>query len=83
LLDKLNGKPVSSALRQDILNYYADLGKPFATKKNPEEWQNVLREVDALKTVAARGAIDCAKVLEHQRQGHTRFTIQHSSVCSE
>lgn len=54
LLDELNGKPVSDALRQNILDFYRDLGKPFATKKNPEEWQNVLRELESLKAASAR-----------------------------
>ena len=50
LLDKLNGKPVSASLRQDILDYYADLGKPFRTKENAKEWQNVIRELEILKS---------------------------------
>lgn len=50
LLDKLNGKPVSASLRQDILDYYADLGNPFRTKENPKEWQNVIRELETLKS---------------------------------
>ena len=50
LLDKLNGKPVSASLRQDILDYYADLGKPFRTKENAKEWQNVIRELQSLKS---------------------------------
>ncbi|HEY2114063.1 MAG TPA: hypothetical protein VGJ51_03185, partial [Candidatus Angelobacter sp.] len=49
LLAKLDGKPVSDDLRRNILAFYADLGKPFVTKKNPREWKNVLRELDTLK----------------------------------
>jgi hypothetical protein len=49
LLEKLNGKPVSDDLRRNILEFYADLGRPFVTKKNPREWKNVLRELDTLK----------------------------------
>jgi len=49
LLEKLNGKTVSDDLRRNILGFYADLGKPFVTKKNPREWKNVLRELDTLK----------------------------------
>ena len=52
LLGKLNGKPVSDALRKNILDFYADLGKPIETKKSPKEWQNVLRELETLKTRA-------------------------------
>jgi hypothetical protein len=32
-------KPVSNALRQDLLSYYADLEKPFATKRNSKAWR--------------------------------------------
>jgi hypothetical protein len=49
LLGKLNGKLVSDDLRRNILEFYADLEKPFVTKKNPREWKNVLRELDSLK----------------------------------
>lgn len=59
LLEKLNGKPVSDDLRQNILAYYADLGKPFVTKKNPREWKKVLRELDTLKA-ESKPAGSCA-----------------------
>jgi hypothetical protein len=49
LLDKVSGKPMSEALRVDILAFYADPGAPFATKNNMNAWQNVLRELDKLK----------------------------------
>jgi len=49
LLLKLDGKPVAEDLRRNILEFYADLGKPFVTKKNPRAWKNVLRELDTLK----------------------------------
>jgi hypothetical protein len=55
LLERVNGKPVSGTLRQDILNFYAALEKPFVTKKNPAEWQDVLRELGTLKAVSAPG----------------------------
>jgi len=53
LLDKVSDKPVSGALRQNMLDFYADLEKPFATKKNPKEWQNLLRELETLKAARA------------------------------
>ena len=53
LLDRMSDKSASSALRQNILDFYADLEKPFATKKNPQEWQNVLRELETLKAAPA------------------------------
>src|SRR5580704_973442 len=49
LLGKTSGKPISDTLRRDMLAYYADPEKGFATKKNPEAWQKVLRELDRLK----------------------------------
>jgi hypothetical protein len=52
LLGKTSGKPISDALRRDILAYYADLGKGFATKEDPEAWQKVLRELDRLKAMS-------------------------------
>jgi hypothetical protein len=59
LLNKVNDKPASDALRQNILDFYADLGKPYATKKNPKEWKNVLQELDILKPAsAAHGKTD-------------------------
>jgi hypothetical protein len=51
LLDKVSGKPISDELRTDILAFYADPGAPFATKKNMNAWQNVLRELDKLKAL--------------------------------
>jgi hypothetical protein len=55
LLSKTSGKPISDALRRDMLAYYADLGKGFATKKDPEAWQKVLRELDRLKAMPTVG----------------------------
>jgi hypothetical protein len=49
LLDKVADKAVSGDLRQNILHFYSDLGKPFATKQNIKEWQKVLRELESLK----------------------------------
>jgi hypothetical protein len=51
LLQKTSGKPVSDALRQDLLSYYADLEKPFATKKDSKAWQDVIKQLDALKSM--------------------------------
>jgi hypothetical protein len=55
LLDKTSGKPVSDALRQNILAYYANLDQPFATKKDPKAWQKVLNELDRLRATSASG----------------------------
>jgi hypothetical protein len=53
LLAKVSGKPISEALRTDILTYYADLSAPFATKKDQKAWQDVLGELDKLKELPA------------------------------
>ena len=50
LLDKTSGKHVSDALRRDLLSYYADLEKPFATKRNSKAWHELIKELDALKS---------------------------------
>ena len=55
LLGKTSGKPISDALRRDILAYYADLEKGFATKKDPEAWQKVLRQLDGLQAMPTAG----------------------------
>lgn len=50
LLDKTSGKPVSDALRRDFLSYFADLEKPFATKRNSKAWHELIKELDTLKS---------------------------------
>jgi hypothetical protein len=55
LLDKTSGKPVSYALRQDVLSYYADLNKPFATKRNSKAWHELIKELDTLKSTPMAG----------------------------
>jgi hypothetical protein len=50
LLNKVSGKPVSDPLREDFLSYYADLEKPYATKRNSKAWHEVVEELDTLKS---------------------------------
>jgi hypothetical protein len=57
LLQKTSGKPITAALRQDLLSYYADLQKPFATKRNPKNWQDLIKELDVLKSTAVADAL--------------------------
>jgi hypothetical protein len=47
-------------LRDNILAFYSDLTLPIETKKNPGEWQDVLSELDQLKstTPATRAAVN-------------------------
>jgi len=55
LLDKTSGKPISEALRRDLLFYYADLEKPFATKRNSKAWHDLIKELDTLKSTPVGG----------------------------
>jgi hypothetical protein len=50
LLNRTSGKPVSDALRRDLLSYYADLEKPFATKRNSKAWHKLIKELETLKS---------------------------------
>jgi hypothetical protein len=51
LLDKTSRRAVSEALRRDLLSYYADLEKPFATKQNSKAWHKLIKELDAMKSM--------------------------------
>jgi hypothetical protein len=55
LLNKTSGKPLSDALRRDLLSYYADLEKPFATKRNSKAWHELIKELDTLKSTPVVG----------------------------
>jgi hypothetical protein len=55
LLAKTSGKPVSDALRHDLLSYYADLEKPFATKRNSKAWQELINQLTTLKSMRVEG----------------------------
>jgi hypothetical protein len=57
LLQKTSGKPVSGALRQDFFSYYADLKKPYATKRNAKAWKELVEELDTLKSVTVPVAV--------------------------
>jgi hypothetical protein len=49
LLGKLDGKPVSSELRADILNFYSNPNAPLATKRDDKAWKKVMNELDTLR----------------------------------
>jgi hypothetical protein len=51
LLDKTSGRAVGEALRRDLLSYYADLEKPFATKQNSKAWHKLIKELDSLNSM--------------------------------
>jgi Zinc dependent phospholipase C len=54
LLARLSGGKfdhTSPELRDNILAFYSDLAAPINTKKKPVDWQNVLTELDQLKSM--------------------------------
>jgi hypothetical protein len=51
----ISGKTIPEPLRQDILSYFADPEKDFATKKDPKAWQKVLRDLEKLKAQPIAG----------------------------
>ena len=61
LLDRLAGKHfegLTPQLRADILEYYADLNRPIATKLRRDAWKKTLDHLDGLRSaspVAAQG----------------------------
>ena len=48
LADK--GQPLDPKLRANILAFYRDLDQPFATKKDPKEWQKTLEALEKIKS---------------------------------
>lgn len=54
LLSKTSGKHVTDSLRKDLLSYYADLDRAFATKRKAKAWRELIRELDILKAEAPR-----------------------------
>jgi hypothetical protein len=55
LLGMISGKAISEPLRGDILSYYANLERDFATKKDPKAWQKVLSDLEKLKAQPVAG----------------------------
>src|SRR5215470_2697511 len=55
LVEKTSGKSVSEALRRDLLAYYDDLEKPFATKRNSKAWHELIKELNTLKSAPVDG----------------------------
>jgi hypothetical protein len=46
-------RKLSPGLKQDILDFYADLNAPIATKKNKKAWAQVLKDLAALRAMPA------------------------------
>ena len=54
LLHKLTGtpdQPVPPGIKEDILAYYQDLSLPFDTKKDPDAWKTVQKDLDTLRAM--------------------------------
>ena len=51
LLEKTSGEPISEKLRRELLWYYADLEKPFATKRDPKAWRVLVGDLNTLKSM--------------------------------
>jgi hypothetical protein len=49
------GLPIPSALRENILAYYADPEAPISTKRNRKAWNKVLAQLKVLENPAADG----------------------------
>jgi Zinc dependent phospholipase C len=47
----------SSGLRENILNFYADLSLPLQTKKDGAQWRSVLASLDQLKSVTPNAIV--------------------------
>src|SRR5207247_10063740 len=41
--------PMSAALRQNVLEFYANLNDPIDTKKNKKDWEKLQQELNELK----------------------------------
>jgi hypothetical protein len=51
-LAKRNFDQVTSEVRTNILDFYADLNAPVATKKKPKDWQKTMEELEKLKSLS-------------------------------
>jgi hypothetical protein len=63
LLDELakrNFDQTPPDLRRNILNFYADLNAPIATKKDAKAWRTAQEELDKLKASNADYSVDTA-----------------------
>ena len=48
---------VSPELRAAVLSYYSDLNAPFSNKKNKKNWQQVVRNLDELKSSTEQNSV--------------------------
>jgi hypothetical protein len=61
LLFKLTEHPTTSIpaqLKHDVANFYADPSAPIVTRKDPQQWQAVQRNLQVLAAVPATGTLN-------------------------
>jgi hypothetical protein len=51
ILTRQPAMPIPTGVKDDILAYYSNLDAPFATKKDPQRWQQVQADLETLKTM--------------------------------
>ncbi len=56
LLTRRPGTPIPPGIKEDILAYYANLDLPITTKKDPEQWKQVLGDLETLKAMSTSPA---------------------------
>ena len=59
LLHVLAGRPtlpIPPGIKEDIQAYYADLGMPFTTKKDPQQWAQVQADLAILASMPTSAA---------------------------
>ncbi len=49
-------QPIPPGVKEDVLAYYANLDLPFATKKDPQTWAALQRDLETLKTMPTSNA---------------------------
>ena len=69
-LTQNNFSQASPQLRAQILDYYSNLSLPFETKRHKSDWQEVLRDLDALKDLSANEH-RVLNTSEHEESGRT------------
>ena len=53
-LAKRNFDLLTPPLRDNVLEFYGDLKADFATKKKPDDWKELVANLEKLKSAAAR-----------------------------
>jgi hypothetical protein len=62
-LSRKNSDPLSSNLRDNLLQFYSDPNAPVATRKNAKAWQKLQNELEQLRQRAATQSLEQPPVL--------------------